>query len=275
MQFVKKRDCFCPRMRDAGEECVLRTRESLEAGPQDYEEAAPSRFDLFLEGCCGETRGRGHIHLSAGEEQARAVCMPIGGGGTPPASNAHKVYTIPFKEKWNASLLFNNYSKPAPYRLRLNSAHYDKMKELFRRTRAEGVSSRTGRDAAVVDPNATWTREFHDCLLACLMRYEALQVGTARLLACGGLLRILCDIRARKARIEGVPSLTGILLLDRFPGSSLPYPHFLPVFNKKGRRFPSICEWRCFRRAPPALRDKDGVLRFAVQLPLRSLLQRL
>lgn len=85
MQFVKKRDCFCPRMRDAGEECVLRTRESLEAGPQDYEEAAPSRFDLFLEGCCGETRGRGHIHLSAGEEQARAVCMPIGGGELPPS----------------------------------------------------------------------------------------------------------------------------------------------------------------------------------------------
>lgn len=84
-------------MRDTGEKCVLRTRESLEAGPEDHEEAAPSRFGLFLEGCCGETRGREHIRPSAGEEQARAVCMPIGGGGvTPPAANAHKVYMIPF-----------------------------------------------------------------------------------------------------------------------------------------------------------------------------------
>ncbi|CAN0092714.1 unnamed protein product, partial [Ascophyllum nodosum] len=66
-------------------------------------------------------------------------------------------------------------------RLRLNSAHYDKMKELFRRTRGEG-RPRSGGGTGVLtseppasDRNAAWTGEFHDCLFACLMRYEALQ----------------------------------------------------------------------------------------------------
>lgn len=79
-------------------------------------------------------------------------------------------------ERARSPRLIFNYSQSASYRLRLNSAHYDKMKELFRRTRAEGVSSRAGREATVVDHNAAWMREFHDCLLACLMRYETLQV---------------------------------------------------------------------------------------------------
>lgn len=57
-------------------------------------------------------------------------------------------------------------------RLRLNSAHYTKMKELFRRARAD----RTATAGAAVR-YADWTGEFHDCLFACLMRYEALQVG--------------------------------------------------------------------------------------------------
>lgn len=55
-------------------------------------------------------------------------------------------------------------------RLRMNSAHYDKMKELFRRACVQGSS---GRGAL---PPAGWTGDFHDSLFACLMRYEALQV---------------------------------------------------------------------------------------------------
>lgn len=63
-------------------------------------------------------------------------------------------------------------------RLRLNSAHYDKMKELFRRARAEGVGSfvRSSSTSASSDATSEWTGAFHDCLFACLMRYEALQV---------------------------------------------------------------------------------------------------
>lgn len=111
------------------------------------------------------------------------------------------------------------------------------MKELFRRTRAEGVSSRTGKEAAVVDPNATWMREFHGCLLACLMRYEAIQVGTTRLLACNALLRILCDIRGERGEDRGSSITDGKFSLGPFCLVTPPLPHFLSLFNKKGGGF--------------------------------------
>lgn len=53
----------------------------------------------------------------------------------------------------------------------MNSAHYEKMKELFRRT----ALARGGGDGAG-GLSSSWTSDFHDCLFACLMRYEALQV---------------------------------------------------------------------------------------------------
>ncbi|CAM9597240.1 unnamed protein product [Pylaiella littoralis] len=67
-------------------------------------------------------------------------------------------------------------------KLRMNSAHYDKMKELFRRAGAQGIvglpsrggSASRGHDGSL--PPA-WIGDFHDSLFACLMRYEALQGG--------------------------------------------------------------------------------------------------
>lgn len=71
----------------------------------------------------------------------------------------------------------------------MNSAHYDKMKELFSRACVNGgkkslpsrssatgvaLSSSSSRGAL---PLAAWAGDFHDSLFACLMRYEALQVG--------------------------------------------------------------------------------------------------
>lgn len=69
-------------------------------------------------------------------------------------------------------------------RLRMNSAHYDKMKELFRRAGAQGIvglpsrggSASRGHDGSL--PPA-WIGDFHNSLFACLMRYEALQVSAA------------------------------------------------------------------------------------------------
>lgn len=66
----------------------------------------------------------------------------------------------------------------------MNSAHYQKMRELFRRARGYGgatgreketpASSRTSPGGG--DLESGWTADFHDRLFACLMRYEALQV---------------------------------------------------------------------------------------------------
>lgn len=65
----------------------------------------------------------------------------------------------------------------------MNSAHYDKMKELFLRTRVGSQQGRGSNSLSSVKPiifggdrKAGWLGEFHDCLFACLMRYEALQV---------------------------------------------------------------------------------------------------
>lgn len=69
-----------------------------------------------------------------------------------------------------------------PCRLRLNSAHYNKMRELFGRSRGSRSGLGTGSSAAsrsgsfANSGDAAWVKEFHDCLFACLMRYEALQV---------------------------------------------------------------------------------------------------
>ena len=60
-------------------------------------------------------------------------------------------------------------------RLRMNSAHYEKMKELFRRASL----ARGGGGAGIGGAgglSASRTGDFHDCLFSCLMRYEALQV---------------------------------------------------------------------------------------------------
>lgn len=68
-------------------------------------------------------------------------------------------------------------------RLRMNSAHYDKMKELFRRAGAQGrarLPSRGGSTASRGHHGSllpVWIGDFHDSLFACLMRYEALQVS--------------------------------------------------------------------------------------------------
>lgn len=66
-------------------------------------------------------------------------------------------------------------------RLRMNSAHYDKMKELFRRAGAQrSVSLRSRGGSASLSnqgPLPVWIGDFHDSLFACLMRYEALQVS--------------------------------------------------------------------------------------------------
>ncbi|CAM9597129.1 unnamed protein product [Scytosiphon promiscuus] len=68
----------------------------------------------------------------------------------------------------------------------MNSAHYDKMKELFRRACIQGSAKdpppSSMANAAAVDRKAAsvlphWIDDFHDCLFACLMRYEALQGG--------------------------------------------------------------------------------------------------
>lgn len=84
-----------------------------------------------------------------------------------------------------------NFPVPA-LRLRMNSAHYDKMKELFRRACVKGTKSLSswssaagaalghrnssgGRSGAL--PPAAWAGDFHDSLFACLMRYEALQAS--------------------------------------------------------------------------------------------------
>eukprot|EP00904_Undaria_pinnatifida_P005441 jgi/Undpi1/2026/HiC_scaffold_12.g05412.m1 len=75
-------------------------------------------------------------------------------------------------------------------RLRMNSAHYEKMRELFRRTRGYEESPASGRTPSGggsggggggsdggINHGSGWIAEFHDCLFACLMRYEALQGG--------------------------------------------------------------------------------------------------
>ncbi len=59
-------------------------------------------------------------------------------------------------------------------RLRMNSAHYEKMKELFRRAALARGGGGGGGGGGLT---SSWTGDFHDCLFACLMRYEALQVG--------------------------------------------------------------------------------------------------
>ena len=85
-----------------------------------------------------------------------------------------------------------NFPVPA-LRLRMNSAHYDKMKELFRRACVKGanksLSSWSSAAGAALGhrnssgggsgalPPAAWAGDFHDSLFACLMRYEALQVS--------------------------------------------------------------------------------------------------
>lgn len=56
----------------------------------------------------------------------------------------------------------------------MNSAHYDKMKELFSRSRVEGSARRQA--SSTEHPPPAWIGDFHDCLFSCLMRYEALQV---------------------------------------------------------------------------------------------------
>ncbi|CBJ26613.1 conserved unknown protein [Ectocarpus siliculosus] len=60
-------------------------------------------------------------------------------------------------------------------KLRMNSAHYDKMKELFSRSRVEGAARR--QSSSTEHPPPAWIGDFHDCLFSCLMRYEALQGG--------------------------------------------------------------------------------------------------
>ncbi|CAN0204456.1 unnamed protein product [Ectocarpus sp. 12 AP-2014] len=60
-------------------------------------------------------------------------------------------------------------------KLRMNSAHYDKMKELFSRSRVEGAAR--WQSSSTEHPPPAWISEFHDCLFSCLMRYEALQGG--------------------------------------------------------------------------------------------------
>ncbi|CAN0034104.1 unnamed protein product, partial [Discosporangium mesarthrocarpum] len=64
-------------------------------------------------------------------------------------------------------------------RLRLNSAHYTKMKQLFK---SNGFAAGLGDDIGVVRRRNARQEEdslrvFHNCLFACLMRYEALQGG--------------------------------------------------------------------------------------------------
>eukprot|EP00752_Nemacystus_decipiens_P014681 g13077.t1 len=73
-------------------------------------------------------------------------------------------------------------------KLRMNSAHYDKMKELFRRACVQGsakslsswssaAGTALGRSGKGAPSPAAWAGDFHDSLFACLMRYEALQGG--------------------------------------------------------------------------------------------------
>ncbi|CAB1121124.1 unnamed protein product [Ectocarpus sp. CCAP 1310/34] len=59
--------------------------------------------------------------------------------------------------------------------LRMNSAHYDKMKELFSRSRVEGAAR--WQSSSTEHPPPAWIGDFHDCLFSCLMRYEALQAS--------------------------------------------------------------------------------------------------
>ncbi|CAM9678153.1 unnamed protein product, partial [Hapterophycus canaliculatus] len=70
----------------------------------------------------------------------------------------------------------------------MNSAHYEKMKELFHRACFHGAANNLPPSSPAVGSAAglggktrpflpDWTGEFHDCLFACLMRYEALQGG--------------------------------------------------------------------------------------------------
>ncbi|CAM9119404.1 unnamed protein product [Ectocarpus sp. 4 AP-2014] len=60
-------------------------------------------------------------------------------------------------------------------KLRMNSAHYDKMKDLFSRSRVEGAAR--WQSFSTEHPPPAWIGDFHDCLFSCLMRYEALQGG--------------------------------------------------------------------------------------------------
>lgn len=55
----------------------------------------------------------------------------------------------------------------------MNSAHYEKMKDLFSRVHSRAKAEIAPKGAGTKEK---WLWEFHDCLFACLMRYEALQV---------------------------------------------------------------------------------------------------